>query len=412
MSLAEAAEGPPSLLDGYRRVAGDRALIPLERLAHRLREHRLVMVSASATGGAADVLRRLVRLLNELGLSTTWEVMPDDPEFGRIVRTLGRALQGRPVELTSADHDYFHEATRRAAQALTLDGDLVMIHDAPPVALAAHRRRPHQHWVWRCHVDPAHADPAVWDFLAPSVAHYHAAVFSHVAFVPPLPLPAYLVLPSIDPLSDRNRELPADQEEALLAPLGLPSRKPWVLQVGRFDRLEDPLGVIEAFELVRKRESAHLVLAGARPDDDPEGLELLGEVRERVARRGDISLVTLPPDSHLLVNALQRRAQVVVQKPLRGGFSHGIAEALWKRRAVVASAVGGVPLQVLHERTGLLVRSIEGCAYQITRLLRAPELRRRLGRGGREHVRDNFLHPRQACDLLALFAMRVERRGD
>jgi len=185
-------------------------------------------------------------------------------------------------------------------------------------------------------------------------------------------------------------------------------RRPWVTQVSRYDRIKDPLGVIDAFLLLRKREDAHLVLAGGSADDDPEGAEVLAEVREKVGKRTDISVLLLPPDAHLTINALQRRSAVVVQKSLREGFALTVSEALWKRRGVVASAVGGIPLQVLHERTGLLVRSVEGCAFQVARLLRSYDLRRRLGDAGREHVRDNFLHPREARDYLAVFARLLE----
>jgi trehalose synthase len=216
-------------------------------------------------------------------------------------------------------------------------------------------------------------------------------------------MPAYLVPPSIDPLSEKNRPLDDAEADALLAPFGLPARRPWVTQVSRFDRIKDPVGVFEAFEMVRRRESAHLVLAGGGADDDPEGAAVLQEVRDRVGNRKDVSVLLLPSDAHAIINALQARSSVVVQKSLREGFALTVSEALWKRRAVVAGAVGGIPLQVLHERTGLLVRSVEGCAFQVTRLLREPELRRRLGAEGRMHVRENFLHPREARDYLAVF---------
>jgi trehalose synthase len=200
--------------------------------------------------------------------------------------------------------------------------------------------------------------------------------------------------------------------DRLLEPFDLPRETPLVTQVSRFDRLKDPLGVLEAFALARRRERAHLVLAGGSAGDDPEGATVLAETRERAAARRDVTILDLPPDSHLVINALQRRSAVVVQKSLREGFALTVSEALWKRRAVVASAVGGIPLQVIHERTGLLVRSVEGCALQMTRLLREPALRRRLGREGREHVRDNFLHPREARDYLAIFAHLLRDPGD
>ena len=410
MTMVEVATDGPSLVEGYRAAVGDGPVRVLQSLARRLRGHRIAMVNSTATGGGvAEILHRLVRLLNELGVPTTWEVMPGDHRFYGITKTIHNALHGWPGSLTEDDHAYYMHMNRRAAEALDLDADLVLIHDPQPAALAELRRRRGQHWVWRCHIDLSTAHPSVWDFIAPRVAHYDAAVFSHVSFVPALPVPAFLAPPSIDPLSDKNRDLEEAEIDDLLAPFDLPSRKPLVTQVSRFDRIKDPVGVIDAFLLARRREDAHLVLAGGSADDDPEGAEVLAEVRARVGRRTDISILLLPPDAHLAINALQRRSTVVLQKSLREGFALTVSEALWKRRAVVASAVGGIPLQVLHERTGLLVSSVEGCAYQITRLLRAPELRRRLGHEGREHVRDNFLHPREARDYLALFARLAER---
>lgn len=409
MTLVQVRSDGPSLLDGYRAVVGDGPLRVLVGLARKLRGHRIAMVNSTATGGGvAEILHRLVRLLNELDVPTTWEVMPGDTRFYGITKTIHNTLHGWPGALTPEDHAYFHEMNRYAAQKLQLDGDLVLIHDPQPAALVMHRRQPGQRWVWRCHIDLSRADTEVWDFLAPIVGHYDAAVFSHVTFAPPLAVPAYLVPPSIDPLSDKNRELSEEEEDALLEPLDLPVRRPWVTQISRFDRIKDPVGVIAAFQLASRREDGHLVLAGGSADDDPEGAEVLREVREKVGNRSDISVLLLPPDAHLTINALQRRSAVVLQKSLREGFALTVSEALWKRRAVVASAVGGIPLQVLHERTGMLVRSIEGCAYQITRLLRSHELRRRLGAEGREHVRNNFLHPREARDYLAVFARLVE----
>lgn len=405
MTVVEVKREGPSLVERYRAIVGDGAMGVLESLARRLRGHRLVMVNSTATGGGvAEILHRLVRLLNELDVPTTWEVMPGDARFYGITKTIHNALHGRAGALSDDDQAWFMEVNRRAAERLRLDGDLVMIHDPQPVALAGLRRRPGQRWVWRCHIDLSSALPPVWDFLAPQVSRYDAAVFSHATFVQRLPVPAWLVPPSIDPLADKNRDLEEEEERDLLEPLRLPAGRPWITQVSRFDRLKDPVGVVEAFLLARRRESGHLVLAGGTADDDPEGAEVLAEVEARAAGHSDISILALPPDSHLLINALQRRSAVVLQKSLREGFALTVSEALWKRRAVVAGAVGGIPLQVIHERTGLLVRSVEGCALQVVRLLRAPTLRRRLGHAGREHVRDNFLHPREARDYLAVFA--------
>jgi trehalose synthase len=405
MTMVHVRTDGPSLVDGYRAIVGDGPIQMLESLARALKGHRLVMVNSTATGGGvAEILHRLVRLLNELGVPTVWEVMEGDARFHSITKSVHNALHGARAPLTPDDEAYYHEVNRRAAQSLHLDGDLIFIHDPQPAALVLHRRRNGQKWAWRCHIDLSHADPAVWEFLEPVVNRYDAAVFSHVDFVPPLPVPAFLAPPSIDPLSDKNREMSEGEEDELLEPLDLPGRKPWVTQVSRFDRLKDPVGVIDAFVLARQREDAHLVLAGGSADDDPEGAAVLEEVREKAKGRTDVSILLLPPDAHLAINALQRRSTLVVQKSLREGFALTVSEGLWKRRAVIASAVGGIPLQILHERTGVLVRSIEGCAYQMMRLLRSRDVRRRLGALGHEHVRNHFLHPREARDYLAVFA--------
>lgn len=405
MTLVRTGSGGVSLVDGYRAVMGDGAMRSLEALARSLRGHRIVMVNSTSTGGGvAEILHRMVPLLNELGIPTSWEVMPGDARFYEITKTIHNTLHGAPGTLTAEDREYFFETNRRAAAQLALDGDLVLIHDPQPVALAELRRAPGQRWLWRCHIDLSQANPDVLDFVVPRIEHYDAAVFSHVTFVPPLATPSFLAPPSIDPLSDKNRELSDAEIATLLDPFDLPTETPLVTQVSRFDRLKDPVGVIDAFLMARRREKAHLVLAGGTADDDPEGAAVLATARARAGARRDITLLSLPPDAHLVINALQRRSAVVLQKSLREGFALTVSEALWKRRAVVASAVGGIPLQVLHERTGLLVRSVEGCALQVVRLLRDGALRRRLGREGREHVRDNFLHPRETRDYLGIFA--------
>jgi trehalose synthase len=304
----------PSLVEGYRAVVGDGPIRTLEALARRLKGHRIVMVNATATGGGvAEILHRLVRLLEELGVPTTWEVMPGTARFHAVTKAIHNALHGAPVQLTEEDDEIFHEQNKRAAEALELDGDLVWIHDPQPAEVVLHRRRPGQHWVWRCHIDLSHADAATWDLLAPAVHLHDAAVFSHVSFAPPLPMPAFLAPPSIDPLADKNRELTDEEIDALLDPFALPGRRPWVTQVSRFDRLKDPVGVIDAFAMARRGEEAHLVLAGGSADDDPEGAQVLEEVRARAAGMKDVSILALPPDAHLAINALQRRSAVVLQ---------------------------------------------------------------------------------------------------
>jgi trehalose synthase len=391
-------------LHRYERVVGPDTLRALEAIARRLKGHRIVMVNTTKTGGGvAEILHRLVVILNELGVPTTWEIMEGDDRFFGVTKKIHNALHGHSETLTAEDREIYMERTRREAKRLELDGDLILIHDPQPAGLVALRRAPGQRWVWRCHIDLSSRDPDHWEFLRPSVCQYDASIFSAIEFVPPLPIPTYLVPPSIDPFSAKNRDMEQEEVSSIMERLDLPRRGPWVTQISRFDRIKDPIGVIEAFRMVRARRRARLLLAGGGASDDPEGAQVLAEVREGAAKVKDVTVLELPPGSDVEINALQRASTVVMQKSLREGFALTVSEALWKRRAVVASAVGGIPLQVLHERTGLLSRSIEGAALQTIRLLDNSDLRHELGAEGHAHVRDNFLHTREVRDYLAVF---------
>jgi trehalose synthase len=405
--MARAAPPVPAggWLSRYESVVGSGTLRALEALARRLKGHRIVMVNTTKTGGGvAEILHRVVLILNELGVPTTWEVMEGDDRFFGVTKRMHNALHGHVEPLTDEDKEVFRERTRIEAGRLALDGDLIFIHDPQPAGLIEHRRLPGQKWIWRCHIDLSRRDETYWEFLRPLVAQYDTAIFSHIGFVPPLDLPTYLVPPSIDPFAEKNREMDESEVESVMEELGLEGRGPWVTQISRFDRIKDPIGVLEAYRLVRKRRaSARLLLAGGGASDDPEGAEVLAEVRDRATGLAGVTILELPSGSDREINALQRASTVVLQKSLREGFALTVSEALWKRRAVVASAVGGIPLQVLHERTGLLVHSIEGTALGTIRLLDNPELRRELGAEGREHVRGNFLHTREVRDYIAAF---------
>jgi len=405
------AESPPQggWLERYEHLVGSRTLHALEALARKLRGHRIVMVNTTKTGGGvAEILHRVVVILNELGIETSWEVMEGDDRFFGVTKKMHNALHGQGQPLTDEDRDIYRERTRREAERLALDGDLILIHDPQPAGLIEHRRRPGQRWVWRCHIDLSRRDETYWEFLRPWVDRYDASIFSHIEFVPSISIPAILVPPSIDPFAEKNRGMEEDEIASINERLGLEATSPWITQVSRFDRIKDPVGVIEAFRLVRARRPSHLILAGGGASDDPEGAEVLAEVREKAKGLRDVTILELPPQSDKEINAIQRASTVVLQKSLREGFALTVSEALWKRRAVVASAVGGIPLQVLDGRTGLLVRSIEGTAFQCVRLLDNPTLRRELGHEGHVHVRDNFLHTREVRDYLAVFAGVLE----
>jgi len=390
-------------LADYEPLVGDSDIDELRELAKRLAGKRIVMVNSTRTGGGvAEILNRMVPLLNELGMAVRWEIIEGSEPFFAVTKKLHNALHGRPEVISQELFELFLEVGRRNAQRMALDGDIVFIHDPQPITLID-KRQPASHWIWRCHIDVSHPNQTAWDFLRPFILKYDAAVYSSSAFAQQMAMRQILIAPSIDPLSEKNRELPPEEVAAILQRLGVPQDRPIITQVSRFDYLKDPLGVIEAFRIVRKSMKCRLVLAGGPATDDPEAEEVLDRVREQAQGHPEIHVLMLSPNSDLEINAVQRASTIVVQKSLKEGFGLTVSEALWKARPVVASAVGGIPIQVKHRYSGLLVHSVEGAAHAIKQLLSNPEYAKRLGENGREHVRQNFLLTRHLRDYLLMF---------
>ncbi|OGW91724.1 MAG: glycosyl transferase family 1 [Omnitrophica bacterium RIFCSPHIGHO2_02_FULL_63_14] len=394
----------PSLSD-YAPMVGASTIEELRGLGKRLAGQRVAMVNSTRVGGGvAEILDRMVPLLEELGLRVRWEVIEGSEPFYRVSKAFHNALHGKQEAITPEMFQLFLDVGRQNAEHLALDDDIVFIHDPQPITLIEQRRQGQtSRWIWRCHVDVSRPNQAVWKFLQPFILKFDAAVYSSSAFAQQMPMEQILIAPSIDPLSDKNRDLAPEEIDAILKRLGVPRDRPIITQVSRFDYLKDPLGVIEAFRRVRKSIKCRLVLAGGSASDDPEGEEVLNRVREAAKGNPDIHLLMLPPNSNIEINALQRASAVVVQKSIREGFGLTVSEALWKARPVVASAVGGIPLQVKHRYSGLLVHSVEGAAYAIKQLLNNPDYAKRLGENGREHVRQNFLLIRHLRDYLLTF---------
>ena len=403
MTIVQEATG--HLLDQYLPAAGAAEVDELRALAAPLEGSPVDMVNSTAIGGGvAEMLARLLPLMRELGLEAHWHVMEADLPFFEITKAFHNALHGETFQAGPAVFDTFREYNRRNLDLLPADGRFVVIHDPQPAALIeAKAEKDRRHWIWRCHIDLSRPDPAVWSFLEPYVARYDGAIFSSPEFARQLPIPQYLFYPAIDPLSDKNRELEQSFIRGVLDGFGIDRHRPILTQISRFDRLKDPIGVVQAYRLVKRYHDCQLVLAGGGAPDDPEGSQVLAEVREAAESDPDIHVLELPASAPLEVNALQQASTIVLQKSLREGFGLTVAEALWKKKPVVASAVGGIPLQVIHKHTGMLAHSIEGAAYQIRFLLSHPEIARRLGEQGHEHVRENFLITGNLKRYLTLF---------
>jgi len=396
----------------YEPIVGKSYIEELSMLAHRLSGKTVLNINSTfAGGGVAEILSRLVPLLNQLGVDVRWQIISGDTQFFEVTKKLHNALHGKVEPISDDEFSLFLETTKGNLDQIDFSGDILFIHDPQPVALIAKKGDIGRNWIWRCHIDISHPDSRVWEFLKQFVINYDAGVLSSPNFAQELPIRQFFAPPSIDPLSDKNRELPAEAVGSVLAKYGLNQDKPLILQISRFDWLKDPLGVIEAFELVRKNFACQLVLAGGTASDDPESGEVLEKVKERAGGNPDIHILDIPPGSDIDINALQRAATIIMQKSLREGFALTITEALWKAKPVVASAVGGIPLQVKNKLTGLLCHSIEGAAYALRQILANPDYGRWLGHNGREHVHQHFLITREIRDYLLVF-LTLERKED
>lgn len=402
MSAVQIANRIP--LDDYAPVIGAAELAELRVLAKPLKGKRVEMVNSTAVGGGvAEILNRLVPLAEELGIDIRWDVITGGEDFYEVTKGFHNALHGAPYHVTEKDFQIFRDYQQRNLKKLPLDAEFVVIHDPQPAGMIDARVQGNNHWIWRCHIDLSHPNEAVWKFLEPYVSRFDGAIFSSPEFARRLPIPQYLFYPSIDPLAEKNKELPPEFIADVLAQYKIDSLRPILTQISRFDRLKDPVGVIRAYRIVKRYYDCQLVLAGGSASDDPEGMAVLKEVLHEAAGDPDIKVLELPAWAPLEVNALQRASTIVIQKSLREGFGLTVSEALWKKKPVVASAVGGIPTQVIHKHTGLLSHSVEGTAYQIRFLLSHPEIAARLGQQGHEHVKENFLITKNLKSYITLF---------
>ena len=391
-------------LDAYREIVGDDIIEELYLLSKRLSGKVIQNInSTSVGGGVAEILNNIVPLLKDLGVDARWDVIKGDERFFQITKKMHNALHAVREKFTQSSFDYFLKVNKQNTKELEFYGDVIFVHDPQPVALVECKEKFGGKWAWRCHIDFSDPDKKLWFFLQKFIEHYDCAVFSAPAFARSLSIRQVLISPSIDPISDKNKELSGKKVESVFKKFGIDRSRPVVTQVSRFDYLKDPIGVIKAYRLVKKNVDCQLVLAGGGATDDPEGAEVLAKVKNEAKGDKDVFILLLPPASHLEINALQRGSTIVLQKSLREGFGLTVAEALWKARPVIASAVGGIPLQIKHEYSGILTHTIEGTAYWIKRLLNDPEYAKSLGVNGREHVKNHFLITRHLRDYLMLF---------
>lgn len=400
------------MLTELESIVGSSEINHLIRLANFLKDKKIVHINSTKVGGGvAELLTNIIPLKHELGLDATWEIVVGQAEFYKCTKMFHNMMQGMKNQIIPETllkiYEQTNEENAHRLFDLLNEADFVFIHDPQPAALIKFFPNRKGKWVWRCHIDISRPNRQVWKFLKQFIVQYDASIFSLVDFARNLPHPQYIIAPSINPLSDKNKELSRQEIEKVYSEFNLDPTRPILLQVSRFDRFKDPIGVISAYKLVKKSiPSIQLVLAGGSADDDPEGSVVLEETLTAANSDNDIHVLSLPPDANITINALQRAADIVIQKSTKEGFGLTVTESLWKEKPVIGGNTGGIKLQVIDNYNGFLVNTPEGAALRIKQLLSDQDLFKRLKQKGKEFVKDNFLitrHVREYLTLLVIF---------
>ena len=396
-------------IEDYMPIVGKGEVASILELAERVRGAKVLHINATAYGGGvAEMLKSLVPLARSVGLNAIWQVLKGEPEFFNVTKKIHNALQGdRSVSLTEAMENTYFKVNRINAESLDLYGDVVVIHDPQPLPLIDYKKGDgHGKWVWRCHIDLSDPNPSIWQFVRRFVEKYDALVFSLERYIPRdlRSVKVFIEYPTIDPLSQKNAPLRQTDVLKVLERYDVDPDRPIIGQVARFDPWKNPLGVIDVYRMVkRKIPDVQLVLIGSFAHDDPEGSAWYRKTLEYAGTDRDIHVLTnLDGVMDLEVNAFQRSFVAALQLSIREGFGLSVTEALWKGVPVVATRVGGIPLQVIDGVTGFLVNSLEEAAEKTTLLIKRPWLARELGQYGMQHVKLNFLVTKGLKDYLRM----------
>jgi trehalose synthase len=396
-------------LRDYESIVGSDVIEQIIEEARPLAGARVVHINATAYGGGvAEILQTLVPLMIDLGIKAEWQVIVGENQFFGVTKMFHNALQGHSIDLTDDVRQIFLRNSELNAKLFEGDYDYVVVHDPQPAPLLHyHGREGGKHWVWRCHIDTSTPYLPVRDFLKPYLLEYDAAIYTLPEYVgsgmtfPKL----YMIPPSIDPLAEKNRAMELEEARRIVSRFGIDVKRPLIVQVSRFDPWKDPLGVIDAYRMVKGQyPDAQLALVGSMATDDPEGMVYYAKTLRRAGEDFDIHVLSnLDGVNNREINAFQTAGDVIIQKSTREGFGLVVTEALWKCKPVVGGKVGGIPLQVIDGETGYLVTDVEGCARSCLFLLQHPNRAREMGERAREHVRKNFLSTRHLFDYVKMF---------
>lgn len=393
-------------IEDYRIIVGDENIADILRIAKKLYTKRIILINSTYQGGGvAEMVSSLVPLLNDVGMITDWRILFGNPDFFTVTKKFHNALQGGKINLTKMKKKLYIETNENFLVFSHIDHDCVIIHDPQPLPLIRYYRK-RQPWIWRCHVDLSNPNKELWEYLKGFILRYDMVIVSNEKYKKSdLPVEQRVIYPAIDPLCAKNKEISTETINKTLKKFKITTDKPIITQISRFDKWKDPEGVIDVFKIVKEKIDARLILCGSMAADDPEGTRVYESVKRKansLIKNGDVILLTR--ESNILINVLQRISDVIIQKSLREGFGLVVTEALWKEKPIVASNVGGIPLQIKDGENGFLLEPEDtmGFAEKIIELLKKPALSREMGQKGKEIVRNKFLITRLLKDYLNL----------
>ena len=397
---------PIKSLDKYRNIVGDETIEKIFDEASSLSEKTVVHINSTYQGGGvAEILNSLIILMNDVGIKTDWRILHGDLDFFTITKKFHNALQSEKINLSNKKKEIYYINNVNNAIFTHINHDFVIVHDPQPLPIITCYKKK-QPWVWRCHIDISDPMKGLWDYLKMFILKYDAMIVSMDKFrekeIPERIMPQYIIRPSVDPLTIKNKKITDSTISRYLSKSGLDQDKPIICQVSRFDKWKDPEGMVKIFRLIKEKVDCQLVLVGSMATDDPEGQDIFENLEKTIINEKDVHLIINASD--IAINALQRASSVVIQKSLKEGFAITVSEALWKGTPVVASNVGGIPSQVIDGKNGYLLdpKDYRGFAEKITWLIENPDIAKEMGQYGKEHVKNNFLITRHLLDYIQL----------
>lgn len=386
-------------IDKYESIIGSETVKNIKKKAKPLQGMHITHVNSTYYGGGvSELLSSLTLLMNSVGIRTGWRVIQGSPDFFGITKKMHNALQGSDIHFSEMKKKIYQRTIKENAIRNHIDHDIVIIHDPQPLPMIDHFQK-NGPWIWRCHLDMSKPNRRLWNYFLEFIKKYDAMIFSIKEYKKKVTVPQFFFMPAIDPFSIKNMELSPKEVDERLKHYDIPTDLPLVVQISRFDRWKDPLGVIKAFKIARKKEDATLVLLGDIATDDPEGEDVYQSLLEHQEERIKI----ISREDTALVNALQKRAAIVLQKSIREGFGLTVSEAMWKGTPVIGGNVGGIRYQIDDGKNGFLVSSVKEAAEKIIMLLQDEKMRKRMGEEGRKKVQKQFLLSRLLENYLDLF---------